>query len=213
MGSERWVLPLSHDEVVHGKGSLLGKMAGDEWQRFANLRCLLAGMFTQPGKKLLFMGTELASFREWDHDRSLPWDEGSEPMRAAFARYLRELLALYRSTPPLWDADADPGSFRWIDADDRSNSVVAYLRLDGGGRHVAVVQNLTPVTRHRYRIGLPVAGVHAEALNSDATAYGGSGAGNPEGVVARAEPYHGLPWSADLTLPPLACLVLAPAPA
>ena len=209
-GTEQWVLPLSHDEVVHGKGSLLGKMAGDETQRFANLRALLGGMFTQPGKKLLFMGTELASLREWDHDVQLPWEEGSEPMREAFARYLRDLLALYSTTPALWAGDPDPESFRWIDGSDAEAAVLAYLRGDPSGEHVVVVQHLSPVERHGYGLGLPSVGRYVELINSDGVRYGGSAAGNHGGVEPMEQPLHGMAYSARLTLPPLSCLILAP---
>ena len=209
-GTEQWVLPLSHDEVVHGKGSLLGKMPGDEGQRFANLRALLGGMFTQPGKKLLFMGTELASLREWDHDRALPWEQASEPLRQAFATYLRYLLALYRATPALWSNDTDPASFRWIDGSDTSASVLVYLRGDPAGEHVIVVQHLTPLVRQGYRIGLPTGAPYAELLNSDDARFGGSDVGNSNDVEPVEEPMHGQPFSARLTLPPLSCLILAP---
>jgi 1,4-alpha-glucan branching enzyme len=210
--SEHFVLPLSHDEVVHGKGSLLGKMPGDEWQRFANLRCLLADVYTQPGAKLLFMGTELAPMEEWSHDRQLPWHQADDPPRAAFARYLADLGALYRSEPALWAADPDPDGFGWIDATDADASVYAYQRVDpASGRRVAVVMNLTPLPRPGYRVGLPVAGRWDEVLNSDAELYGGSNVGNLGGVEAVAQPWHGQPASAELTLPPLGVLVLRPA--
>ncbi len=209
--SEHFVLPLSHDEVVHGKGSLLRRMPGDEWQRFANLRCLLADLYTQPGGKLLFMGTELAPWDEWSHERSLPWHLADEPMRAGLARYLVDLCALYRSEPALWAADPDPDGFAWIDATDADASVYAYLRFDpASGSRVAVVMNLTPLQRLGYRIGLPAGGRWAEVLNSDADAYGGSNMGNLGGVEAVAIPWHGLPFSAALTLPPLSVVVLRP---
>ncbi len=210
--SERWILPLSHDEVVHGKGSLLGKMPGDEWQRFANLRCLLADCYTQPGGKLLFMGTELAPLEEWSHERSLAWELADEPMRAAFGRYLIDLGALYRAEPALWAADPDPEGFDWIDASDTDGAVFAYLRHDpASGRRLAVVMNLTPVVREPYRVGLPVAGRWAVALSSDAAAYGGSGSGTLDGVQAVGETWHGQPASAELSLPPLGVLLLRPA--
>jgi 1,4-alpha-glucan branching enzyme len=207
MRTEHFVLPLSHDEVVHGKGSLLGKMPGDDWQRFANLRTLLAEMYTQPGKKLLFMGTELAPEAEWNHDRALPWEMAGEPLRAAFGRYLADLGALYRSTPALWAAEPDPETFAWIDASDVEASVYSYIRR-AGDEAVVVVLNMTPVPRHDYRLGLPAAGRWVEALNSDSEHYGGSNVGNLGGVLAEDVSWHGQPASASLTLPPLAALVL-----
>ena len=205
--TEHFVLPLSHDEVVHGKGSLLGKMPGDEWQRFANLRTLLAEMYTQPGKKLLFMGTELAPMQEWNHDQPLPWDSADEGLRAGFGRYLADLGALYRSSPALWAADVEPDGFAWVDASDVEASVYSYIRR-GGEESMVVVLNMTPVPRHAYRLGLPSTGHWEEALNSDSEHYGGSNLGNLGGVVADEPGWHGQPASAELTLPPLAALVL-----
>jgi 1,4-alpha-glucan branching enzyme len=211
MNTEHFVLPLSHDEVVHGKGSLLEKMPGDEWRRFANLRCLLANMYGQPGKKLLFMGTELAPWTEWNADVSLDWSLADEPMRAGFGRFLADLGSLYLRTPALWEADPDPSSFRWIDAADVEASIFAFVRGSvESGRFAVVIQNLTPVVRHGYRIGLPGVGGYEEALNSDSEHYGGSNVGNLGGIVAEAVPFHGLPASAELTLPPLATLILVP---
>jgi 1,4-alpha-glucan branching enzyme len=208
--TEHFVLPLSHDEVVHGKGSLLRKMPGDEWRRFANLRALLVDMWGQPGKKLVFMGTELAPWEEWSHDRALPWDQADEPMRAGLGRFMEDLGALYLATPALWAADHDPEGFAWIDATDVESSVYAWIRR--AGEDVAVVVlNLTPVTRHGYRLGLPLPGRWVEALNSDSAHYGGSNAGNLGGVEADADaPFHAQPASAELTLPPLSGLILRP---
>ncbi|HEX2194989.1 MAG TPA: 1,4-alpha-glucan branching protein GlgB [Candidatus Limnocylindria bacterium] len=205
--TEHFVLPLSHDEVVHGKGSLLRKMPGDEWQRFANLRALLAQMYTQPGKKLLFMGTELAPDTEWDHDQPLPWEIGEDGLRAAFGRYLADLGTLYRSTPALWAADPEPDAFAWIDASDVESSVYSYLRR-AGDEVAAVVLNMTPVPRDGYRLGLPSEGSWDEALNSDSEHYGGSNVGNLGGVVADPMTWHGQPASALLTLPPLGAVIL-----
>jgi 1,4-alpha-glucan branching enzyme len=205
--TEHFVLPLSHDEVVHGKGSLLGKMPGDEWQRFANLRILLAEMYTQPGKKLLFMGTELAPMREWNHDQPLPWESGDDGLRAGFGRFLADLGALYRSTPALWAADVEPDGFGWIDASDVEASVYSYIRR-AGDESVVVVLNMTPVPRHAYRLGLPASGRWEEALNTDSEHYGGSNLGNLGGVVADAPGWHGQPASAELSLPPLSALIL-----
>jgi 1,4-alpha-glucan branching enzyme len=207
--TEHFVLPLSHDEVVHGKGSLLGKMPGDEWQRFANLRSLLGNMYTQPGKKLLFMGTELAPWTEWSHDAQLPWELGEEPMRAQFGRFLEDLGRLYAATPALWAADPEPGCFAWIDASDVEASVFSYIRR-AGDELAVVVQNLTPVPRPDYQLGVPLAGAWREALNSDSEHYGGSNLGNYGGLEAAAESWHGQPASVRLTLPPLATLVLLP---
>jgi 1,4-alpha-glucan branching enzyme len=207
--TEHFVLPLSHDEVVHGKGSLLGKMPGDEWQRFANLRSLLANMYTQPGKKLLFMGIELAPWTEWSHDTQLPWELAQEPARAQFDRFLEDLGALYAATPALWAADSEPSTFAWIDASDVEASVFSYIRRAGDALAV-VIQNLTPVPRSDYRLGVPLAGGWREALNSDSEHYGGSNLGNYGGLQATAESWHGQPASVRLTLPPLATLILLP---
>ncbi|HET6379528.1 MAG TPA: 1,4-alpha-glucan branching protein GlgB [candidate division Zixibacteria bacterium] len=207
--TEHFVLPLSHDEVVHGKGSLLGKMPGDEWQRFANLRCLLANMYAQPGKKLLFMGTELAPWQEWDHDRALPWERGLDPLRAGFSRFLTDLGHLYHDAPALWAGDDEPGGFAWIDASDVESSVYSWIRAAGDDLMV-VVQNLTPVPRHDYRLGVPRAGRWVEALNTDSEHYGGSNVGNFGGVQAEEVGWHGQPASVRLTLPPLATLFLRP---
>jgi 1,4-alpha-glucan branching enzyme len=209
MHTEHFVLPLSHDEVVHGKGSLLGKMPGDEWQRFANLRCLLTNQYTQPGKKLLFMGTELAPSTEWNHDAPLPWQIADEPMRASFGRFLADLGRLYQQEPALWGSDPDPESFAWIDAGDVEGSVISYLRRSGD-HVVAVVQNLTPVPRYNYRLGVPSAGTWVEVLNTDSEHYGGSNVGNLGGLPAEEFASHGQPASVSLTLPPLATLVLRP---
>ncbi len=209
MQTEHFVLPLSHDEVVHGKGSLLEKMPGDEWQRFANLRCLLANQYTQPGKKLLFMGTELAPWTEWDHDTPLPWQTADEPMRAGFGHFLADLGRLYQQEPALWGSDPDPETFAWIDAADVEGSVISYLRRSGRSV-VAVVQNLTPVPRFDYRLGLPQAGTWVEVLNTDSRHYGGSNVGNLGGLFAEEIASHGQPASVSLTLPPLATIILRP---
>jgi 1,4-alpha-glucan branching enzyme len=209
MGTEHYLLPISHDEVVHGKGSLLGKMPGDEWQRFANLRALLADMYTQPGKKLLFMGIELAPWQEWNHDQGLPWRLANEGLHAAFGRYLADLGALYGRTPALWVGDPDPSGFAWIDAGDVEGSVYSWLRrVPGSHEAVAVILNLTPVARHGYRLGLPHARRWVELFNSDSEHYGGSNVGNLGGVVAEDRSWHGQPASAEITLPPLGAVIL-----
>ena len=207
--TENFELPLSHDEVVHGKGSLLGRMPGDDWQRFANLRLLLGTMFGQPGKKLLFMGTELAQQREWDHDSELDWWLLDQPAHAGVQRLVADLNALYRDTPALHERDCDPDGFQWLVADAAEDSVLAYLRRgapaeDGSVDRVLVVANHTPSPRTNYRIGVPCAGRWEEVLNSDAEVYGGSGWGNLGGVEATPVPAHGHPYSVNLTLPPLA---------
>ncbi|MBV9881243.1 MAG: 1,4-alpha-glucan branching protein GlgB [Gemmatirosa sp.] len=207
--SERFIMPLSHDEVVHLKGSLLQKMPGDAWQKFANLRLLLAYLFTRPGKKLVFMGTELATPREWNHDQSLDWHLAEEPMRASFGAFVAALGTFYRGSSPLWRHDHDWTGFRWIDVGDRQNSVVSYVRWDGSD-HVVVVLNLTPVPRASYRVGVPAGGDYALALSSDDRAFGGSGYGAFDRVAAEAVPFHGHEYSVELTLPPLGALVLVP---
>jgi 1,4-alpha-glucan branching enzyme len=208
--SEHFVNPISHDEVVHGKRSLLGKMPGDEWQKLANLRTLLAYQYTRPGKQLLFMGTELAPYSEWNHDTSLDWHLAGDPARQGLARFLAALGGLYQAHPCLWRTDPDPETFAWIDCSDRDASVVAYQRRDGAA-HLVVVLNLTPVPRAPYRIGLPSAGPYVVRVSSDAPEFGGSGYPVQPLIETEAVPWHGLPQSAPLQLPPLAALVLAPA--
>ncbi len=206
--SECFLMPLSHDEVVHGKGSLLSRMPGDDWQRFANLRCLFTYQFTRPGKKLLFMGSELAPESEWDYRRSLDWALAEDPRRAALAHFLERLGALYREHPCLWKSDPSPDGFRWIDCSDRAQSVLVYLRRFFDDELV-VALNLTPVPRTDYRIGVPRAGAWVARLCSDDPSFGGSG--YPRRDRARAEPVamHGQPSSLCLQLPPLSALVLA----
>ena len=209
--SERFVLPISHDEVVHGKGSLLAKMPGDEWQKRANLRAYLAFMWTHPGKKLLFMGCELGQWTEWNHDASPDWNLLDDSRHRGLQRLVRDLNRLYAAAPALHETDSDPAGFAWIIGDDRANSVFAYRRTGRDAAHpLVVVVNMTPVVRHDYRIGMPHAGAWRERLNSDAVVYGGSGAGNGGTVQASGEGRHGLPASSALTLPPLAVLVLEP---
>jgi len=207
--SERFTLPLSHDEVVYGKGSLIRKMPGDRWQKFANLRAYFGLMWTYPGKKLLFMGCEFAQDREWNHDTGLDWDLLDVPEHHGVQSLVRDLNAAYRSIPALHVGDCDPSGFRWIVVDDAGNSVFAYLRLGGAGTApVLVVCNFTPVPRPGYRVGVPVGGTWAEVLNTDAAAYGGSGVGNHGTTDATREPAHGFPVSLTLTLPPLATVIL-----
>jgi 1,4-alpha-glucan branching enzyme len=206
--SENYVLPLSHDEVVHGKGSLLGRMPGDDWQRFANLRVLFGYMWTHPGKKLVFMGGEFGQRGEWAHDHGLPWEALEHPPHEGARRWVRDLNRYYSSEPALHQLDFAAEGFEWIDALNSDSSVIAFLRRPRApGRGVLVVVNFTPVVREGYRVGAPSAGFWREALNSDATEYGGSGVGNFGGAVATPEPAHGRPCSLRLTLPPLAVLV------
>ncbi|GAA0441535.1 MULTISPECIES: 1,4-alpha-glucan branching protein GlgB [Sphingomonas] len=207
--SEKFVLPLSHDEVVHGKGSLLGKMPGDRWRQLANLRAYFGFMWTHPGKKLLFMGGELAQDTEWNHDAQVRWDLLDRPEHAAIQRLVRDLNTLYASEPALHARDADPSGFDWIVGDDAENSVFVYARYgDGRAAPCVVLLNMTPEPRHGYRIGLPRAGQWREVLNSDAEIYGGGNIGNGGMVTASATPLHGQPASADVVLPPLAAVVL-----
>jgi len=209
--TENFVLPLSHDEVVHGKGSLLSKMPGDDWQRFANLRLLLAYQWTVPGKKLLFMGNELAPWDEWDHEAGLRWELAGFHRHAGVTRLVGDCNRLYRSEPALHRADADPGGFAWVHVDVAS-TVMAFLRSDGDGRHALVVCNFTPVPRHDLELGVPVEGWWEEVLNTDGPMYGGGGVGNLGGQQATAAPAHGYPCSLRLTAPPLGCVVMRPVP-
>ncbi len=207
--NENFILPLSHDEVVHGKGSLLAKMPGDRWQQFANLRALYGHMWAHPGKKLLFMGGEFAQEREWDHEHSLDWHLLEQPEHRGVERLVRDLNAIYRAQPALWERDFDPSGFGWLEANDAAANVLAYARY-GSGPPVVCIANFSPVVREGYRVGLPAGGHWRELLNTDAATYGGTNVGNGGGVHAVAEPWGGQPWSALLTLPPLAVLWLAP---
>jgi len=206
--SERFVLPLSHDEVVHGKGSLLGKMPGDRWQRFANLRAYLGFMFAHPGKKLLFMGGEFAQMAEFDHDGTPHWHLLDDPLHHGVQSLVRDLNHLYVDEPALHVLDAEPGGFDWLVGDDADNSVYAFRRVDGAGREVVAICNFTPVPRHGYRIGMPQPGHWDEVLNTDAAIYGGSNLGNGGAVVTEPVASHGRPQSAALVLPPLGTLIL-----
>jgi 1,4-alpha-glucan branching enzyme len=207
--TENFVLPLSHDEVVHGKGSLINKMPGDEWQKFANLRLLFAYMFAQPAKKLLFMGGEFGQWREWSHDHSLDWHLLKQPLHRGLRDWVSQLNHQYHSEPALHVFDLDPAGFEWIDCNDAPASIVSLLRK---GRKpedsVVVACNFTPVPREAYKLGVPAAGFWREVLNSDAKEYGGSGVGNLGGVHSQNESVHGRPYSVTLTLPPLGALFL-----
>jgi 1,4-alpha-glucan branching enzyme len=208
--SEAFVLPLSHDEVVHGKGSMIRKCPGDDWQRFAGLRAYYGFMWAHPGKKLLFMGGELAQWQEWNHDAELDWALLDHPMHRGVHTLVRDLNALYRELPALHELDHSPTGFQWVVGDDHQNSVFAWLRrpAPGSGDVVLAVVNMTPVPRQGYRIGVPSAGCWRERLNSDATCYGGSNVGNDGALMAEPVPAHGQEASLSLTLPPLAMLIL-----
>jgi 1,4-alpha-glucan branching enzyme len=206
---ENFVLPLSHDEVVHGKGSLINKMPGDDWQKFANQRLLLAYMFAQPGKKLLFMGIEIGQYREWSHDRSLDWNLLDAPRHRGLMNWVERLNHLYRSEVPLYWFDNDPRGFEWVDCNDAPASVISLLRKgEAEDDCVLVVCNFTPIPRVGYRVGVPTGGYWKELLNSDAQEYGGSGMGNMGGTEALAESTHGRPFTLRLTLPPLGAIFL-----
>ena len=204
---ENFVLPLSHDEVVHGKRSILGRMPGDEWQKFANLRAYYATMYAHPGKKLLFMGNEIAQRREWDHDQSLDWHLLLQPAHAGIQTLVRDLNHLYRETPALYEVDFDAHGFEWIDYNDRDNSILSWIRRDKSGGFVVVISNLTPIAREKYSIGVPVSGTYTELLNTDSKQYGGSGIAN-NALQTTGHSQHGRPDSLSLRLPALATLIL-----
>lgn len=206
---ENFILPISHDEVVHGKGSLLNKMPGDRWQQMANLRALLAWMWAHPGKQLLFMGDEIAQEAEWNHDKSLDWHVLEWEQHAGVQRLVKDLNSTYRSQPSLWEIDFSPEGFRWIDANDNEQNVLSFLRFSRSGQPLACIANLSPLRRDGYRVGLPKAGGWHEVLNSDLAAYAGSGVTN-ETVEAEAVPWHGLEASTVLQLPPIATVWLTP---
>jgi len=208
--SEHFVLPISHDEVVHGKGSLIDKMPGDRWQKFANLRAYLSFMWTHPGKKLLFMGSEFGQWREWNHDRELDWHLLEDADHRGVQNLVRDLNRLYSQEPALHELDSDPRGFQWLIGDDRANSVFAWLRKSSTGHPLLVVGNFTPVVREGYRIGVPVDARWLEVFNSDAECYGGSNTGNGGGILAEPVESHGEKVSLSLTLPPLGVLVLRP---
>ncbi|RAO10682.1 1,4-alpha-glucan branching protein GlgB [Micromonospora noduli] len=206
--SENYVLPISHDEVVHGKGSLAGKMPGDTWQRLANVRALLAYMWAHPGKQLLFMGSELADDREWSEERGLDWYLLHDPARAGVQRLVGDLNRVYRDTPALWAQDTEPAGFRWIAGDDVANNTVSFVRIAPDGSTLVCVANFSAQPLHDYRIGLPAGGTWTEVLNTDAHHYGGSGVGNMGAVHAENVPWHGMVASAALQVPPLGAVWL-----
>jgi 1,4-alpha-glucan branching enzyme len=207
--TENFVLPLSHDEVVHGKGALLDKMPGDAWQRYATLRTFYGYMWGHPGKKLLFMGAEFGQWREWNHDDSLDWHLLDDPSHDGLGKFVQALNWHYRAEPALHQCDFTPDGFRWIDCNDNENSVISFVRYAKDPKDaVVMVFNFTPVPRAEYRIGVPVPGFYAELLNSDAAIFGGSNMGNGGGVPSRPVAAHGFDQSISLTVPPLGCLLL-----
>jgi 1,4-alpha-glucan branching enzyme len=209
--TENYVLPLSHDEVVHGKGALLSKMPGDDWQKFANLRLLYGWQYAQPGKKLLFMGGEIGQWQEWHHDSSLDWHLLQWEPHQGIQRWVRDLNTHYRGTPALHQYDCDSSGFEWVDCCDWQTSVVSLIRKGRKPEDVILaIFNFTPVPRHDYRVGVPRGGRWDEVLNSDAPIYGGSGQGNYGGVEAEAEPHHGREHSLNLTVPPLGVVMFKP---
>ncbi len=208
--SENFLLPLSHDEVVHGKGSLLSRMPGDDWQKFANLRALLGYQWAHPGKQLLFMGSEWGQRGEWNADEPLDWFLLEQPFHSGVQHLVRDLNHVYRAEPALYERDFDPGGFRWIDASNADANVIAFVRYAADGRHLACVCNLSPVPRYGYRLGLPGPGPYREVINTDSRYYGGSDMGNLGEIRVDETPWHGLPHSATLTLPPLATFWIAP---
>ncbi len=206
--SEQYVLPISHDEVVHGKGSVYARMPGDHWQKSAGVRALYAYQWTHPGKKLLFMGQEFAQPDEWSESRSLDWWAMDDPLRAGVRRMLKDLNALYKRTPALWQLDHSPEGFEWIDSDDADHNVLAYLRKGHAAPPVVVVVNFAGVPHESYRLALPAGGRWSEVFNTDAHEYGGSGVGNLGAVEAQPDPHHGRPYSALVRVPPLGAIIL-----
>jgi len=209
--SENFVLPLSHDEVVYGKGSLIRKMPGDDWQRFANLRLLFAYMFASPGKKLIFMGGEFGQWREWNHETGLDWHLLDVPQHSGLARFVQDVNRLYREKPAMHELDFEADGFRWVDANDSEQSVISFLRrARDPAKQVLAAFNFTPVPRHGYRLRVPAAGFWREILNSDAELYGGAGMGNLGGVESASTAWHGMPNQVAVTIPPLAAVFFEP---
>ncbi len=206
--TENFILPFSHDEVVHGKGSMSSKMPGDDWQKFANLRLLYAYMYTHPGKKLQFMGIEFGQWPEWNHNTSLSWDQANFMPHRGLQLMMRDMNHLYRDVPALYEVDFDAHGFEWIDCDDVENSTLSYIRRDKHGGMVVVALNLTPVPRQNYRLGVPEVGYYEEIMNTDAESYGGGNVGNHGGVDSEPVAWMNKPDSIQLTLPPLACVIL-----
>jgi 1,4-alpha-glucan branching enzyme len=207
--NENFILPLSHDEVVHGKGSLLTKMAGDEWQKFASLRAYYGFMWGHPGKKLLFMGCECGQWQEWNFTTSLEWAALEAPNHQGVQRLVQDLNRLYQNEPALYENDFEESGFEWIDASDTDNSVLSFIRkAKSTAEFIVVICNFTPATHRDYRIGVPWSGYYREILNSDSAYYWGSNVGNGGGQATEEIPMHGRPRSLSLTLPPLATIML-----
>jgi 1,4-alpha-glucan branching enzyme len=207
--TEHFINAISHDEVVHGKGSLVEKMPGDFWQKLANVRLLIAYQFTRPGKQLMFMGTEFAQHNEWNVETSLDWHIAEHPQRKALQEYIAEISKLYKETNALWRRDPDPESFEWIECNDKDNTILSYLRRDGAD-FVIILLNFTPVPRDEYRIGVPSPGRYIERLSSDDLRFGGSEFQTTTVVEADPAPLHGRPYSIRLRVPPLGALILTP---
>ncbi|RMG36567.1 MAG: 1,4-alpha-glucan branching enzyme, partial [Planctomycetota bacterium] len=208
--SENFVLPLSHDEVVHGKRSLLEQMPGDVWQKFANLRLLYGYQLTLPGKQLLFMGNEIGQWREWNHDGEIDWYLLQEPLHSGLKRFVTDLNRLYRQRPALYERDFDPDGFHWIDCDNAEYSLLAFFRTAAEQPPLVVIANFTPVPHEAVRFGVPVSGTYRELINSDSELYGGSNWGNAGGVTSEDVPAHGLPHSIVVRVPPLGMLIFEP---
>jgi 1,4-alpha-glucan branching enzyme len=208
--SEQFVLPLSHDEVVHGKGSIYGRMPGDHWQRLAGCRALYLYQWTHPGKQLLFMGSEYAQGGEWTDQHELDWFTLDDPGHAGVQRCVQDLNRVYRSTPALWLQDHTPGGFEWIDSNDVDGNTLAYLRKAPGTPTAVVVVNFAGVPHEQYRLALPSGGPWREVLNTDSAEYGGSGVGNLGGILADPIPHYGRPFSASVRIPPLGGVVFVP---
>ncbi len=206
------MLPLSHDEVVHGKGSLIRRMPGDDWQKFANLRLLFGYQYTMPGKKLLFMGGEFGQFDEWDHEGEIDWSLLGFPFNDGVKKLIGDLNRLYRDYPALHELDSSPEGFSWIEADDSANSIYSFCRYARNGQTIVVALNFTPVVRYEYQIGVPHAGEYVELLNSDSELYEGSNVGNWGTLTADDEPSHGRGHSLKLNLPPLGMVILLHSP-
>ena len=211
--SENFILPISHDEVVHGKRSLVNKMPGDYWQKFAGFRAFLGYMMAHPGKKLNFMGSEFAQFIEWDYKKELDWLLLDYPAHRQAQEYVRCLNHVYRSTRPLYEVENSWEGFRWLVVDDSAQNVIAFARFDERGRALVAVINFSPVVREHYRIGVPQEGGYEEILNSDSAEFGGSGVMNPGPLAAELVEMHGCPQSLEITVPPLAAVYLIADPA
>jgi 1,4-alpha-glucan branching enzyme len=208
---ENFVLPLSHDEVVHGKGSMINKMVGDEWQKFANLRAYYGFMWSYSGKKLLFMGNDIGQWQEWDYDSGMKWEALNSPNHAGLQRFVRDLNLVYRNEAALYENDFDWNGFKWIDANDSDNSVLSFIRFGTDSKNfLIIVCNMTPLVRENYTIGVPAGGGYKEIINSDLDIYWGSGFHKNENPSAQAEPFHGMNFSLSLTLPPLSTIILKP---